>query len=86
MRPYFEKMKEFGRELKPGQIKSTQANVGKLKEVDELVEAAAEKVKPTSVPAAPKAEVATADRGMALDKPAAAEAEAASTDCSCVIL
>ena len=47
MRPYFEKMKEFGQELKPGQLKSTEANVGKIKEVEAQVEEAVEKkIKP----------------------------------------
>ena len=51
MRPYFEKMKEFGQELKPGQIKSTEANVGKLQEVEALVEEAVAKVKNAGLPA-----------------------------------
>ena len=50
MRAYFEKMKEFGRELKPGQIKSTEANVGMLREVEALVDEATEKVKNAGMP------------------------------------
>ena len=44
MRPYFEKMQDFGQELKAGQIKSTEANVGKLQEVEAQIEEAAQKV------------------------------------------
>ena len=50
MKPYFEKMKEFGRELKPGQLKSTEANVGKLKEVEALVDEAVATVKHAGMP------------------------------------
>jgi len=38
MRPYFQKMQDFGQELKPGQIKSTEVNVGKIKEVEAQVD------------------------------------------------
>ena len=51
MRPYFEKMQEFGQELKEGQIKSTEANVGKLKDVEALVDEAVQKVKNAGMPA-----------------------------------
>lgn len=44
MRPYFEKMVEFGRELNVGQIKSTDENVKKIQEVEAEVKAAVEKV------------------------------------------
>ena len=50
MRPYFEKMKEFGQELKAGQIKSTEANVGKLQEVEAQVDEAVQKVKNAGMP------------------------------------
>ena len=40
MKPYFEKMKEFGQELKPGQIKSTEASLKQIQEVEaQLTEA-----------------------------------------------
>ncbi len=51
MRPYFEKMQEFGQELKAGQIKSTEANVGKLQEVETQVAEAVQKVKDAGMPA-----------------------------------
>jgi len=44
MRPYFEKMAEFGRELNVGQIKSTDENVKKIQEVEAEVKAEVEKV------------------------------------------
>ncbi|MEJ2286271.1 MAG: carboxyl transferase domain-containing protein, partial [Desulfobacterales bacterium] len=50
MRPYFEKMTDFGQELKAGQIKSTEANVGKLKEVEDQVDEALQKVKEAGLP------------------------------------
>jgi glutaconyl-CoA decarboxylase len=50
MRSYFEKMTEFGMELKAGQIKSTEANVGKIKDVETQVDAAVEKVKNAGLP------------------------------------
>ena len=50
MRPYFEKMQDFGQELKAGQIKSTEANVGKLQEVEAQVDEAAQKVKERGLP------------------------------------
>ncbi len=45
MRPYFKKMNTFGREMNPGQIKSTEENVKQIKTVEAEVAAAAEKVK-----------------------------------------
>ncbi len=51
MRPYFEKMSEFGQELKAGQIKSTEANVTKIKEVEAQVDEAVSKVKHAGFPA-----------------------------------
>ena len=50
MRPYFEKMTEFGRELKAGQIKSTNENVGKIKAVEADIGARIEKVKQVGFP------------------------------------
>jgi glutaconyl-CoA decarboxylase len=50
MRPYFEKMKVFGRQLNPGQIKSTEENVGRIKAIEEQVAEAAEKVKNAGFP------------------------------------
>ena len=51
MKPYFEKMKEFGQELKPGQIKSTEASVKQIQEVDTHLAEAIEKVKNAGMPA-----------------------------------
>jgi glutaconyl-CoA decarboxylase len=50
MKPYFEKMKEFGQELKPGQIKSTEASVKQIQEVEAQVAEAVEKVKNAGLP------------------------------------
>ncbi|UCF92254.1 MAG: glutaconyl-CoA decarboxylase subunit alpha [Desulfobacterales bacterium] len=50
MRPYFEKMKEFGQALKPGQIKSTEGNVKQIKAVEEQVDEAVQKVKNAGFP------------------------------------
>jgi len=45
MRPYFEKMTEFGTKLTEGQIKSTEENVDRIKEVEKGIREAVEKVK-----------------------------------------
>ena len=45
MRPYFEKMTEFGRQLSPGQIKSSEKNVEQIKEIEAEVQNEVEKVK-----------------------------------------
>jgi len=45
MRPYFEKMPTFGRELNAGQIKSAEENVKQIKELEALLKKEAEKVK-----------------------------------------
>ncbi|BBO74863.1 glutaconyl-CoA decarboxylase subunit alpha [Desulfosarcina widdelii] len=45
MRPYFEKMPAFGRELNAGQIKSAEENVNQIKELEALLKKEAEKVK-----------------------------------------
>jgi glutaconyl-CoA decarboxylase len=52
MRPYFEKMNAFGMQLKDGQIKSTETNVGKIKDVETQVDEAVEKVKNVGLPTA----------------------------------
>ena len=51
MRPYFEKMKEFGQTLKEGQIKSTAASVKQIHEVEAQMAEAVEKVKKAGLPA-----------------------------------
>jgi glutaconyl-CoA decarboxylase len=51
MRPYFEKMNEFGKELKEGQIKSTAASGKQIQEVEAQVAEAVEKVKKAGLPA-----------------------------------
>ena len=50
MKPYFEKMKEFGQELKEGQIKSTAASAKQIQEVEAQVAEAVEKVKNVGLP------------------------------------
>ncbi|MDM8542332.1 carboxyl transferase domain-containing protein [Desulfococcaceae bacterium HSG9] len=50
MRPYFEKMNEFGSELKPGQIKSSEANVKQIKDVEAEIDSAVEDVKNAGFP------------------------------------
>jgi glutaconyl-CoA decarboxylase subunit alpha len=50
MRPYFEKMTEFGRELNKGQILSSEENVKQIKEVEAGVKEAVEKVKTVGFP------------------------------------
>jgi len=51
MRPYFEKMKEFGSELKPAVIKRMEENVSKLKEVESGISKEVEKLKNAGIPA-----------------------------------
>lgn len=51
MKPYFEKMKAFGQELKEGQIKSTAASKKQIEEVEAKVAEAIEKVKNAGLPA-----------------------------------
>lgn len=51
MRPYFEKMTDFGRELKEEQIKRSQENVDSIKKVENEIAAAVEKVKKAGFPA-----------------------------------
>ena len=50
MRPYFEKMEEFGQELKPGQIKSTEASLKQIHEVEAQLAEASEKVNYAGLP------------------------------------
>ncbi|OQY60392.1 MAG: glutaconyl-CoA decarboxylase subunit alpha [Desulfobacteraceae bacterium 4572_88] len=50
MRPYFEKMTEFGKALNEGQIKSSEENVAKIKEVEAGIRAEVEKVKNAGFP------------------------------------
>ena len=50
MRPYFEKMTDFGTDLSPGQIKSNQENVKKIKDVEEEIRKEVEKVKTVGLP------------------------------------
>ena len=45
MRPYFEKMPVFGREMNAGQIKSAEANVKQIREIEDQLKKEAEKVK-----------------------------------------
>jgi glutaconyl-CoA decarboxylase len=51
MRSYFEKMSEFGQELKAGQIKSTEANVTKIKQAEAQVDEAVSRVVNAGFPA-----------------------------------
>jgi glutaconyl-CoA decarboxylase len=51
MRPYFEKMPEFGRGLSDGQKKSNTENVTQIKEVENQVKIEVEKVKKAGMPA-----------------------------------
>jgi glutaconyl-CoA decarboxylase len=50
MKPYFKKMKEFGQELKEGQIKSTAGSVKQIQKVEAQVAEAVEKVKNAGMP------------------------------------
>jgi glutaconyl-CoA decarboxylase subunit alpha len=50
MRPYFKKMKTFGRPLNPGQIKSALENAKQLKQVESQVDEAVDKVKNAGFP------------------------------------
>ncbi len=50
MRPYFEKMNTFGRELNEGQIKSTEQNVDQIKAVEAEVREAVKVVKTSGFP------------------------------------
>jgi len=50
MRPYFEKMTEFGRELKKGRIKSTEENLLSIKKIEEEVAGEVNRVKLAGFP------------------------------------
>lgn len=50
MRPYFDKMPEFGTKLNAGQIKSTEENVQQIREVEAEVKAAVETAKKAGFP------------------------------------
>lgn len=50
MRPYFAKMQEFGTALKEGQIKRTEDNVARMKEVEAGVQEDIEKIKNVGLP------------------------------------
>ena len=50
MKPYFEKMTEFGRELNKGQILSSEENVKQITEGEAGVKEAVEKVKTVGFP------------------------------------
>ncbi|MEW6260051.1 MAG: carboxyl transferase domain-containing protein [Thermodesulfobacteriota bacterium] len=52
MKPYFEKMPEFGHPLSEGQIKSSEKNVQSIKEVESQIKAEVEKVKNAGFPEA----------------------------------
>ncbi len=52
MKPYFDKMTEFGKKLSDSKIKSTEKNVAEVKEVEKQIEEAVEKVKNAGLPAA----------------------------------
>ena len=50
MRPYFEKMDDFGRELRDGEIKRSEENVTQLKEVEAEIEKKVEAFKNAGMP------------------------------------
>ncbi len=50
MRPYFEKMNEFGKPLSESKMKSTDENVTAVKEVEKQIQEAVEKVKNAGLP------------------------------------
>ena len=50
MRPYFEKMPEFGKAISQGQVLSTEENVEKIKDVEKGIEGEVEKVKNVGFP------------------------------------
>ena len=51
MRPYFEKMTEFGKPLTESKIKQTEENVKQIKEVEKQIQEEVEKVKAAGLPA-----------------------------------
>jgi len=50
MRPYFEKMQEFGKPLTPAFLKQTETNVESIKEVEDSIEELKEKVRKAGLP------------------------------------
>ena len=50
MKPYFEKMDDFGKELKKGQIKRSEENIQEIKSVENMVAEAVEKAKNAGFP------------------------------------
>ena len=50
MRPYFEKMADFGKTMTERQIKSSEENVKKVREVEKEIAEAVEKVKGAGIP------------------------------------
>jgi glutaconyl-CoA decarboxylase len=51
MKPYFEKMTEFGKPLSESKIKQTEQNVAEVKEIERLIREEVEKVKSAGLPA-----------------------------------
>ncbi len=52
MKPYFEKMTEFGKPLTEGQIKKSEENVKQIQEVEKQISEAVDKVKNAGLSAA----------------------------------
>ena len=50
MRPYFEKMQEFGKPLSPGFLKQTESNVNSIKEVEDGIAELVETAKKAGIP------------------------------------
>ncbi len=50
MKPYFEKMDEFGKELKPGRVKRAAASAEELRKVETDIDAAKKKVEEAGFP------------------------------------
>ncbi|MBU0986510.1 MAG: glutaconyl-CoA decarboxylase subunit alpha, partial [Proteobacteria bacterium] len=52
MKPYFQKMTEFGRELKKGRVKSSQENLKRMKAAETQIKKEVERVKAAGLPEA----------------------------------
>ncbi len=50
MRPYFEKMDPFGKELKKGELKRTESNIKEIEAAEEVIGEAVEKIKHIGLP------------------------------------
>jgi glutaconyl-CoA decarboxylase len=50
MRPYFEKMDPFGKELKKGELKRTESNIKEIETAEEVIGEAVEKIKHIGLP------------------------------------